>query len=47
MNKRERKLVTKGKNDCDDDGGRSGGDVLFVTEEDVPPNLRCNYVKGR
>ncbi|XP_027085880.2 SNF2 domain-containing protein CLASSY 3 [Coffea arabica] len=46
MNKR-RKTVAKGKNDCDDGDGGSGSDVVFVTEEDVPPNLRCNYVKGR
>ena len=47
MNKRGRKTATTGKNDSDDDDGRSGSDIVFMIEEDVPPNLRCNYVKGR
>ena len=43
MNKMVRKTVTKEKNDCDDDDG----EVDAITKEDVPPNLRCNYVKCR
>ncbi|XP_071919247.1 SNF2 domain-containing protein CLASSY 3 [Coffea arabica] len=41
--RRRRDTVYKGKNN---DGG-SGSDVVLMTEEDIPRNLRCNYVKGR